>query len=55
MFTSKATGNTRRGSKKQAVLLREMVSEIDPKAFLILTDAQEIRGEGFLDYSREEL
>ncbi len=42
-------------SKKQAVILREMVAEIDPNAFLILTDASEIRGEGFLDYSREEL
>ena len=42
-------------SKKQAVILREMVAEIDPSAFLILTDAREIRGEGFLAYSREEL
>lgn len=42
-------------SKKQAVVLRELVADIDPKAFLILTDAREIRGEGFLDYSREEL
>ena len=42
-------------SKKQAVILRELVAEIDPDAFMILTDAQEIRGEGFLGYSREEL
>ncbi len=42
-------------SKKQAVLLRELVSEIDPDAFMILTDAQEIRGEGFLGLSAEEL
>ena len=42
-------------SKKQAVFLRELVSEIDPDAFMILTDAQEIRGEGFLGYSAEEL
>jgi uncharacterized membrane-anchored protein YitT (DUF2179 family) len=42
-------------SKKQAVILRELVAGIDPDAFMILTDAQEIRGEGFLGYSREEL
>ena len=42
-------------SKKQAVLLREIAAGIDPNAFLILTDAREIRGEGFLAYSREEL
>ena len=42
-------------SKKQAVILRELVAQIDPGAFMILTDAQEIRGEGFLRYSREEL
>ena len=42
-------------SKKEAVILREMVAEIDPEAFLIMTDAEEIRGEGFLAYSREEL
>lgn len=42
-------------SKKQTVILRDLVADIDPKAFLILTDAKEIRGEGFLGYSREEL
>ena len=42
-------------SKKQTVILRELVADIDPKAFLILTAAKEIRGEGFLGYSREEL
>lgn len=42
-------------SRKQAVILRELVAETDPKAFMILTDAQEIRGEGFLEYTREEL
>lgn len=42
-------------SKKQGVILRELVAQIDPEAFMILTDAQEIRGEGFLGYSREEL
>ena len=42
-------------SKKQSVILREMVSEADPSAFMILTDANEVRGEGFLAYTREEL
>ena len=43
-------------SKKEIVTLRELISHIDPNAFMILTDASEIRGEGFLPYAaREEL
>lgn len=42
-------------SKKQSVLLREIVQSIDPSAFMILTDAREIRGEGFLRYTKDEL
>ena len=42
-------------SKKEAVLLRDLVAETDPGAFMILTDAHEVRGEGFLNYSHEEL
>ena len=41
-------------SRKQAVLLKDLVYEIDPQAFVVLTDANEVRGEGFLHYSREE-
>ncbi|MBP3216964.1 MAG: YitT family protein [Lachnospiraceae bacterium] len=41
-------------STRQAVTLRDIVSEIDPKAFFVLTDASEIRGEGFQAYSKEE-
>ena len=41
-------------SRKQAVLLKEIVYTHDPAAFVILMDAGEIRGEGFLRYSREE-
>lgn len=41
-------------SRKQAVTLKELVYEQDPSAFVILTDASEIRGEGFLQYSKEE-
>ena len=41
-------------SRKQAVTLKELVYETDPQAFVILTDAREIRGEGFMQYSKEE-
>ena len=41
-------------SRKQAVLLKELVYDHDPQAFMVLTDAGEIRGEGFLQYSNEE-
>ena len=42
-------------STKQASILKDIVSDVDPSAFFILTDASEIRGEGFLRYSKEEL
>ena len=42
-------------SKKEAVLLKEIVYEIDPSAFMILSEVNEIRGEGFLQYSKDEL
>ena len=42
-------------STKEASILKDIVSETDPSAFFILTDASEIRGEGFLNYSKEEL
>ena len=41
-------------SRRQAVILKQLVYEHDPDAFMILTDASEIRGEGFLQYSNEE-
>ena len=41
-------------SRKQAVTLKDIVYETDPNAFLIMTDANEIRGEGFRLYSKEE-
>ena len=37
-------------SKKQMVELKEIVMEIDPKAFLIISDAREVWGEGFQSY-----
>ncbi len=40
-------------SRKQIVELKEIVFEIDPKAFVIVTDANETVGEGFLNYRAE--
>lgn len=36
-------------SKKEIVLLKEKVDEIDPDAFVIVTDAREVHGEGFIE------
>lgn len=36
-------------SKKQIVQLKEIVQNVDPKAFLIVTDAREVLGEGFIE------
>lgn len=35
-------------SKKEIVELKDIVAKIDPKAFVIVTDAREVFGEGFL-------
>ena len=35
-------------SRKQVVAVRQIVADVDPNAFMILTDASEVRGEGFL-------
>ena len=37
-------------SKKEMPRVREIVHEIDPKAFMIVSDAREVLGEGFLEY-----
>lgn len=37
-------------SKKEIVELKEIVMSIDRKAFVIVTDAREVLGEGFLEY-----
>ncbi|MEE3420742.1 MAG: YitT family protein [Lachnospiraceae bacterium] len=42
-------------SNKEQVILKEVVHDIDPSAFMIITDAREIRGEGFLKFSKDEL
>ena len=37
-------------SKKEIIELTRIVSEIDPKAFIIVCDAREVMGEGFREY-----
>ncbi len=41
--------------KKQLAQLKELVMTIDPNAFLILQDAQQVLGDGFKAYDRYEL
>ena len=36
-------------NKKEIVMLKEKVDEIDPEAFVIVTDAREVHGEGFIE------
>ena len=36
-------------NKKEIVILKEKVDEIDPAAFVIVTDAREVHGEGFIE------
>ena len=38
-------------NKKEIVMLKEKVDEIDPEAFVIVTDAREVHGEGFIEKS----
>jgi uncharacterized membrane-anchored protein YitT (DUF2179 family) len=38
--------------RQQIAALKALVKETDPKAFLILTEAHEVLGEGFGDYDR---
>ena len=39
-------------NKKEIVMLKEKVDEIDPQAFVIVTDAREVQGEGFIEKNR---
>ena len=36
-------------SRKEIVMLKERIDEIDPNAFVIVTDAREVHGEGFIE------
>ena len=37
-------------SQKEIVLVKDIVSKIDPSSFVIVTDAREVLGEGFIEY-----
>lgn len=37
-------------SQKEIVRVKEIVAEVDPDAFVIVSDAREVLGEGFLEY-----
>ena len=39
-------------NKKEIVMLKEKVDEIDPQAFVIVMDAREVHGEGFIEKNR---
>ena len=41
--------------KQQMAELKELVMEIDPKAFLIVQEAHQVLGDGFSRYSKDEL
>ena len=41
-------------SQKEIVGVKEIVAEVDPGAFVIVSDAREVLGEGFLEYSNVE-
>lgn len=41
-------------SQKEIVGVKEIVAEVDPNAFVIVSDAREVLGEGFLEYSNED-
>lgn len=37
------------GKQKEIVKLKELVDDIDPNAFVIVSDAREVHGEGFIE------
>lgn len=39
-------------SRKEIVQVKEIVAQVDPNAFVIVSDAREVLGEGFQEYSR---
>lgn len=40
-------------SQKEIVVLKDIVNEIDPKAFVIVSEVREVLGEGFQEYKKE--
>lgn len=41
--------------QKEIVPLKEMVNQIDPRAFLIVCDAHDVLGEGFRTYNKDDI
>jgi len=41
--------------RQQVAELKELVTDIDPKAFIIMQEAHQVLGDGFSHYSRESL
>ena len=41
-------------SRKEIVQLKEIVNEVDPEAFVIVSDVREVLGEGFMEYSSQD-
>ena len=41
-------------SRKEIVQLKEIVNDVDPDAFVIVSDVREVLGEGFLEYSSHD-
>ena len=41
--------------KQQVAELKELVMEIDPKAFVIVQEAHQVLGDGFSRYSKDSL
>ena len=40
-------------SQKEIIGLKDIVNEVDPKAFVIVSDVKEVLGEGFQEYKKE--
>ena len=41
--------------KQQVAELKELIMEIDPKAFVIVQEAHQVLGDGFSHYSKDSL
>ena len=55
-YSGKATKVVLTAVKKQQVAeLKELVVEIDPNAFIIVQEAHQVLGDGFIRYSKDAL
>ena len=41
-------------SRKEIVQLKEIINDVDPDAFVIVSDVREVLGEGFIEYSSQD-